>query len=923
MKHHRRVLPWLCATALLLAGCIDDSADKRIAAAQQHLQNKDTKAAVIEIKNALQKEPESGEARYLLGSILLQEGNVVAAEVELRKAQAVGLAPSRVVPDLARAMLLLGQAKKVTDEFGSLRFDKPAADAMLQTTLVTAYAAQGKREPALAALAAALAADPQYAPAQLLSARQKAGQRDYDGALRIIDDVIARQTDDANAWKLKGDILLYALNKPEDALAAYRKALQANPRLLAAHAAVLAWLTQQGKIDEANSQLAQLKSVAANNPTTKFFEAQLAYLGKDLKRARELTQQLMQVAPNDPRVLQLAGAVELQLGGLVQAEIYLSKALQASPQLGLARRLLIATYLRQGQSAKALTTLNAAVGKDGLDPSLYSLAGEVYLQNGDAKKAEEYFAKALKLDPGDARRRTALALSHLAAGQTESALDELQRISASDAGVTADLALISTHLRRNDFAKALAAIDRLQTKQPDKPFAANLRGRILLAQKDRVGARESFERALNIDSDFFAATASLAAMDVAEKKPEDAKRRFEALIARSPKSTPAMLALAQLASNQNAPTEEIASVLGNAIDASPTDAAPRLLLIDLYLRKNANKQALAAAQTAVVALPSNAELQAALGRVQQLLGESNQAVTTFAKLVNQQPMSPQAHLLLAGAQVSNRDPQAARQSLRKAIELRPDYLDAQRALIVLDLEAKNFADANKTARTIQEQRPALPVGFVLEGDVAVAQKEWDGAAQAYRTALKREATVEFATKLHAVLRAAGKAIDAQRFESSWQKEHPNDAAFVAYLGEQALARNDYIAAEQHYKTVLELQPSNSMAMNNLAWAKGQLKKDGALELAERANILSPRQPAMMDTLAMLLAENGDFKRAIEVQSKALELQPGNASLRLNLAKIYFQAGDKARALAELEALGKLGDRFPAQAEVTTMLRLLR
>ena len=72
----------------------------------------------------------------------------------------------------------------------------------------------------------------------------------------------------------------------------------------------------------------------------------------------------------------------------------------------------------------------------------------------------------------------------------ECAIDELQDIAASDTGATADLALISAHLRRKEFDKALAAIDKLEAKQPDKPLAANLRGRIQLAQKDNAGGAQ-------------------------------------------------------------------------------------------------------------------------------------------------------------------------------------------------------------------------------------------------------------------------------------------------------------------------------------------------------------------------------------------------------------------------------------------------
>ena len=77
--------------------------------------------------------------------------------------------------------------------------------------LAAAYGTLGKAELAQAALDAALAADPNYAPALLVSARQKAAARDFDGALAIADDVHRHgEPRNTDAWKLKGDILLYA-----------------------------------------------------------------------------------------------------------------------------------------------------------------------------------------------------------------------------------------------------------------------------------------------------------------------------------------------------------------------------------------------------------------------------------------------------------------------------------------------------------------------------------------------------------------------------------------------------------------------------------------------------------------------------------------------------------------------------------------
>lgn len=907
---------------LMSVGCSNNDPQKALASAKDYLQKNDSKSATIQIKNALQINPELAEARFLLGTLLLKEGNAGAAEIELRKALAGKHPASLVVPELASSLMMMGQAKKVVDEFGQTQLGNPAADASLQTTLATAYGVLGKAELTETALNAALNAEPSHAPALILRARQKAAARDFDAALSITDEVIAKDAGNADAWKFKGDLLLYAKGKPDDALAAYRKSVEVKPSFGPGHFALFTLLMQQNKLDEAEKQLLELKRLAANNPQTKYFETQLAYQKKDYKLARTLAQQLLAAAPKNPRVLELAGATEFQLNSLAQAEAYLAAAAQAAPELRLARRMLIATYLRSGQSAKALAALNAGTGDDAVDPSMFTLAGQVYLQNGDAKKAEEYFAKALKLDPGNAGKRTALAVTHLAGGEAASALDELQDIAGSDSGTSADLALISAHLRRKEFDKALAAVARLEAKQPDKPLAANLRGRIQLAQKDNAAARKSFEQALQIDPSYFAAAASLAALDMADKKPDDARKRFESLLAKNPKSGQALLALAELAVARSAGKDEVAALLNKAVEANPSDLPPRLLLINLYLGAKDNKQALTVAQTAVGAMPNSPELLDALGRVLMESGDLYQAAATFQKLAAMQPLLPMPQLRLAAVHMAQKDPQAAEKSVRKALELKPDDAQIQRSLIAVLLEQKKVPEALAVARAVQKQRPKEAVGYVFEGDIQASQKQWDAAAAAYRAGLQVVQATDLAVKLHGATAAAGKAPEADRFAASWMKAHPADSRFLTYLGDLAIARQDYTAAEKTYLEVLKIQPDNAIALNNLAWASFQLRRPGAVAYAQKANSLVPNQPAFMDTLAMVLSGNGDHSKAIEVQVKALELQPANANFRLNLAKVYIAADDKPRAKAELELLAKLGDKHPLYTQAIALQKTL-
>ena len=907
---------------LLLAACGDNNSEAMMNSAKSYLANNDSKGAVIQIKNALQGNPNLPEARFLLGSTLLDSGDAVGAETELRKALALKHSPDLVIPELAKAVLVQGQAKKLTDEFDRIELSQASARASLQMSLTLAYAMQGKSELSQAALKAALLADPGYAPALIVQARQKAGQRDFEGALAMVDDVIVKTPASFEAWKLKGDILLYAKSEFAGALVAYRKAVEIKPDFLEAHVAATTMLLREGNLSEAERQIAQIREFAPQHPQTMFLEALLAFRKKDIVVARNQIQGVLKFAPQNAQGLQLAGAVELELNALPAALDYLRRAVQARPDLSVARRLLAVTHLRLRQPDQALAALLPGLNRAKVDPSLFAVAGEVYLQNGDVEQAQVYFTKATAQNPKDGRSRTSLALLHLLDGKVESAFDELQDIAVSDTGTTADLSLIGMHLRRQEFDQALKAIERLEKKQADNPLPSHLKANVLLARHDMAGARKNLELALQIDPSYFPAMVSLARIDVAEKRPEDARKRFESAVAKNPKNGRAWLALAELAARSDDDNGEVIRLVGNAVAATPTDVAPRLFLIDFNLRHKDAKAALSAAQNAVAALSDSPEMLDALGRTQQAAGDLNQAMASYRKLAAMQPQSPQTHMRLAGLHMAEKNRGAALQSLRQALEVKPDLLDAQRAMIVLDLDDKKFKEALATARAVQKQRPKEPAGHMLEGDINAAQKNWDGAATAYRAGLKQENSTALAIKLHSVLLAGARGAEADRFSAAWQKENPEDAGYLIYLGERAISRQDYGSAETNLAAAIKQQPGNALAFNNLAWVSARLGRNTAVAYAEKANALAPNQPAIMDTLAMVRSQAGGYAKALEIQNKVLALQPENAIYKLNLAKIHLQGGKKELARKELDELGKLGSKFAAQAEVASLLRSL-
>lgn len=916
----RRIAAWHLAllSGLLLAACSKPTPDSLMQAAQRHLAENNPRAAQIELRNAVQLAPSSGPAHRLLGEALLRTGDPAAAEGVLRKALALGEKAEEVVPNLVQSLLRQGQPQKVVDEFASTGLQDPTANASLRNSVGQARLMRGEVQEAAAAFAAALAAQPGLATAQLGQARIAAHQGRLDDALALTEGALKSDPRLVEGLGFRSQLQL-AQGQRAPAIESLEKALAIDGGFLPARLALTSLLIDGRDYEKAKSMLGAA-GVPAKDPRVLYLQGLIALRQNDLPKARDALSAVLQQAPEHRPSLLLAGEVELRSGNLSMAEQHLGKAArgQVSPAV---QRLLATTYLRQNRPGKAIDTLQPLLQDASTrDAGVSLLAGEAYLANGDVRRAAEYFEASKAAPANEAAARTRLGQIAVNRGDFERGAQELQAASSLSATqVEPDLLLVALHLRRLDAAKALAAAQAFMNKQPQNPIGPVLAGMAQLAKADRAAARQSFEAALKIKADHVPALRGLADLDVADGRAADAQRRYDTQLANKPDDEQLLVALAEL-QERTSRLDDAGKTLRKAVAASPRSTAPAVALVQYHLRRKDAKAALEAAQQAVSNNPDQLRLVELLGMTQEAAGASRDALRTLTGLVLKEPHAVGPLVRLAQIQTRQRDFDGAAGTLVRAQEKAPDNDGVARELVGVYLQGGKAEAALKVAKDLQARRPQDAIGHTIEGDVRAFAKKWQEAERAYRAALKVDPRAgAVAVKVYRVLAVTGKKKEASEFAADWTSRNPSDMPMRLIVAEAALAAREYPLAAQQYEAALAVDPNNAMALNNLAWVLGELKDPKAIGFAERAVALAPNSPSVLDTLGMLHLRTGDAKKAMESLDRMRQLAPERLDLRLHYAMGLLQSGRIQEGQAELRELAAAKVEFPGKAGIPALL----
>ncbi|MDX1252536.1 MAG: PEP-CTERM system TPR-repeat protein PrsT [Gammaproteobacteria bacterium] len=912
-------------SAALLTGCgkTDLSDAEHVQRAKDYQDKRDIKASVIELKSALKQNPDNPEARWLLGRIYLDMENGAAAEKELTRARALGIDPAAIVVPLGRALLLQGKAEQVLTEIQVDPGAPPSVRASLLTLRGEANLASKKIDAAQADLSAALEAcgGNKCSDTLLALAKLELSRRAVDEAKVWISKATVQDPGNGKVWRFLAE-LEQSQQHPQEALNAYAKAIQANPNDFAAILERAQVHLEMGNLDASKADMEAVRKVAPGYPDIRYLEGRQALVAKDAPKAQASLENFLKIRPGHLGAAYYLAVAHLAQGHDQQAEEQLLRLSSIDPNSLQVRKLLGLVQAQRGAVADAIKTLEPIARQNPDDVEVIKLLGRIYLRKGDLQIGVSYLERASEAESGSAETHLELGQALQAQGKTDLALAQFDAaLQAKPDFMEAEVLRILTHLREKKYDAALQAIAQFKSRHPRSPLPDGFAASVYADQKNYPRARQLLEQALALDPKYLTAHAGLARLALLQNDTATARRHYLDVLKQDDDHIGSLLALADLELRAGKRKEATAWV-EKARQKHPEALQPALALINIYLGQKEALKALSIArdiQNTYAGTPAALE---ALAQAQLAAGEVNSAVSSYRKLAEKLPKSPQVQYLLAQAQARVKDFKAAASSLNKALELNPNFLPASIGLAELEVQNKRPQEALRIARQIQKQQDKFPAGYELEGDIHMSGQAYSDAAKAYAVAFERDKSGGLALKLSGARKQAGDTAGAYQVLAQWLAEHPDDMGVRIILASTYQVDRKGKEAVEQYKKVLEKQPNNVVALNNLAWLSYEQGYPGAVDYAEKAYSLAPEQPVIGDTLGWILVQKGQVKRGLELLQAAASKASAAGGIRYHYAVALDKAGYSQEARKELERLLKNNGEFNEAADARALLKKL-
>lgn len=878
-----------------LAACGQDmTPDERIEQAREYRAEGDRRAAIIELRNALQQEPDNAEARAFLGRLYIEAENMPSAEKELTRALELGHPREELIVDLGRALIAENRTERLLEE---VRVDDAWSDtvrARVHALRGRAHAAEGDGVRAREALDRADEA--QAGELQTYLGRIELAMRGgrSDMAQRLVDGAVDAYPESASAWRAAARVAI-ARDDVERAESAADRAIELSSRPAEDYLLRARLRVGRGDLDGARADLDALGSGARDHPRVLFVHSLVAWAEQDFETACTDLREVVADAPEYVEARYFLGACHYREGELNQAESHLRWVNQRASEPRVAR-LLAAVQFDMEQFERARQTIRPIVQQYPDDADALALLGRIEMRLGNTSEGLGHMQRLAELRPDDPAVQLQLGTGLMQTGQTGAGAEAFGQAMEIDPDIEGGgEMLVLTLLQAGEYGRAIEEARALAERRPESALPWTLMGLAYLAQDDADGAREALDGAIEREPADPAARHYLARLAVRDGDTEAARAHYRTVLDAHPEHVDTLLALAEIEAATGRP-DRVRELTQRAHEADPDALRPRIMLARNALQRGDPDTALDVIAGPDDNVPQDPAALEIAGRALIDLGRPEQAIGHIESLIARQPGASGSHLLLARAYAAAGRGDEAVEQLDRVLELDPGNTQA----LVTQARVRILQGRDDEAREMLDRLPedVADQPFVLETRAALAARADDPATAAdyYRRMLDAAPSAATVVRLAQALRRAGESEAALAELDTWLEQRPGDADVWVAKGDMHLLMEREDRAIEAYRSALENSPDAVAAMNNLAWLLRERDTEQALRYAERAAELQPDNLAVRDTLGIVLLHDGRVDAAVEELRGAVEGAPDAPVLRFHLAQALAEAGldDEAR-----------------------------
>lgn len=221
--------------------------------------------------------------------------------------------------------------------------------------------------------------------------------KDYDRALQLAQSALTRAPDDHRFLTLEG-VILTSKGQPQDALAAFLKALRFSPRYLPALEGA-AQIEYQTGDRRARQVLLEILTLDPKNETAHAMLGVISEQAGNCKAALGYFQLAGRAVSSSPRSLELYGYCLERLNRPQEAVVVFQQLLALAPDQTSARYDLAVVQLQAGDGNQAVETLAPLLAADHPTADILSLAADAYEAAGDTPRAVALLRQAIVQEP--------------------------------------------------------------------------------------------------------------------------------------------------------------------------------------------------------------------------------------------------------------------------------------------------------------------------------------------------------------------------------------------------------------------------------------------------------------------------------------------------------------------------------------------